>query len=264
MKKLCLLLLPVTSWFGCSAHDVKYTALIRNKMQPTPRATIVYGSIDESQRLMEQAALPHHPLRHRRNLERQAGQRLTDQLGSPDYLIIGEIHARGSDDSTPESLAAAVARRAAKAGGDVVLVYQSGVEDRPYVHTTPGHAHTTVWSTGHRHGPYRHRRSYAYTTYSPGYTYAGVEHYPFLRGLVFKYAPGVEQIREATYRLDDARLEQVMGQLEILAGDDSISFEEGLARWREQVGLPRVPTAPGVHVAPPPPAPAVRVTPPPR
>lgn len=221
---------------GCALHNVGYNAFVKNKIEPVDHATVVHGVVDESKRLTEQAQLPHNTPRQRYELEREAGKLLRAQLGSQDYLVIGEVYGGGNAYSTLETLKAVFAKKAATRGGDVILIFSSGVEERPFVYSTPGHARTNVYGSAYSYGNYASGQATAYTTYTPGQTYAGVMRFPRANGLVLKYVPGIELKREAISLLADPDLERVLRELDALRADDSITLEEAVWRWGELTG----------------------------
>jgi len=216
---------------GCAAHTVKYNAFIKNQFEHVSTATSVNGSIDDARALADQAKLPHNSIRQRYELERKAGCALRSQLGSQDYFLLGEVYGGGNARTNAETLRQALCQKAASKGGDVVLIFREGVEQRQFAYTTPGHAQTNAYGSAYGVGNYAYGSATAYTTYTPGQTYAGTMYFPYGNGLVFRYVPGIEDLRKRTDALDDRQLEQLMGQVEKLWQDEHMTFKEALALW---------------------------------
>lgn len=229
---------------GCTLHNVKYNAFCKNQIAPTERATMVHGSIDEAKAILEQGQLPHNTVRERFELERQAGRALCTQLGSPDYIVIGEVYGGGNARASIGTLEEAFCKRAAREGADVVMIFNSGVEERPFTYSTPGYAHTNVYSSACRSGNYAYGNATAYTTYTPGQTYSGVLRLPHANGLLFKHVPGIEEKRNGLARLDDAALERALAELERMRTDKNLTFARVLERWDELIEAAE-PTSPG-------------------
>jgi hypothetical protein len=192
------------------------------------------ADISLARTLWEKADLPHNTVRQRHELLRQGMVYLCDLLGSPDYLPIGEVHGGGDARADMATLREALCEKAAKKGGDVVMVFDEGVQERPYVYTTPGYARTHVYGSTYRTRHFTYGSRTGYTTYYPGQTYTGVHRYPYASGLVFKYVPGFARRREALDALSDAQLAWALGELDILADDDSVSLQEAL-QWYDAI-----------------------------
>ena len=216
---------------GCSSYEIKFNPLVKYKIPPVDHATAVEGQIDEAKALEARAALPHNTVRERFELQRQAGQSLMAALGSQDYILIGEVYGGGDAKTNLATLTEALCQKAAGKGGDAVLIYASGIEDQPFVYSTPGYSTTYVYGPAYRSHRYARGGSTAYTTYTPGQTYSGVLHLPRANGLVFRYVPGVEQRREAMAALSEAELEHAMQVLDALADDESLTLQEVLDCW---------------------------------
>jgi hypothetical protein len=238
-SSVMLMFLTIPWVSGCVLHNVKYTAFIKNNFQPSDHAMAVTGSIDQAKALTEQARLPHNSARQRFELEREAGRVLRAQLGSQDYVAIGEVYGCGNAYSNLETLKSALCKKAAAKGGDVVLVFNAGLAERPFAYSTPGYATTDVYGSTYRVGNYAYGNATAYTTFSPGQTYYGVMRFPHANALVLKYVPGIEGRREAAAALGDTGLEWILGELEKLRTDKSLSFEECLERWDEMIAEAR-------------------------
>lgn len=228
---LAVCVLAATCAPGCSRHNVKYSAYRKNAIAPTASAIAVHGRIDEAKELIEQSRLPHNTVRQSYELERRAWQSVYAQLGSPDYLVIGEVYGGGSARASLATLEAAFCKRAAREGGDVVLIFDAGIEQRPFSYTTPGYAQTNVYATAYQTGNYLHGHATGYTTYTPGQTYSGVLNLPHASGLVFKHVPGIDVKRARMAALDDAALERTLANLVRWGMDKSLTFEEVLQRW---------------------------------
>ncbi|MCH8806911.1 MAG: hypothetical protein IH986_12585 [Planctomycetes bacterium] len=220
---------------ACALHRVRYEGFIKNETARTETAKVIHGTIEESQPILERAQLPHNSRRQRYELEREAGRILRDQLGSQDYIVIGAVKGGGNALATPNTLKMALAKKAARYGGDVVLIFDAGMEERPYVYSTPSRSTTNVYGSAYRVGNYTYGRATAYTTHRPGRTYSGVHRFPYATGYVFKYVPGVEQERERISELSDADLERVLNEFDNMRSDEAITLDEMLTRWYDMI-----------------------------
>lgn len=224
---LCSFLMAIS---GCAMHSVKFVPATSIKVPPTEQATAIHGSIEEARRLWEQAQLPHNTIRDRFELELQAGSALRSQLGSEDYSLIGEVYGGGNAYSNLETLKAAFCKKAAAVGGDVVLIFGTGVENRPFVYSTPGYSTTSMQYSGYDYGTYQSGTATAYTTYTPGQVYSGVMRFPYANGLVFKYVPGAQRRRSQMAALSDTQLEGVLNELKSLYNNESITWDEYVSK----------------------------------
>jgi hypothetical protein len=221
---------------GCATHNVKFVPSGLVKVPPSTNATAVEGSIDEGKRLMEQSQLPHNTPRQRFELQRQAGRTLWSQLGSDDSVVLGEVYGGGNAYSNLESLKAAFCKKAAAVGGDVVVIFRTGVEDRPFVYSTPGYSTTTLDYSTHTYGNYTSGSATANTTYTPGQTYASTLHLPYANGLVLKHAPGAEQRRARMAALNDSQLERAIKDLEGLWMSRTVTWDQYVQEAERLVG----------------------------
>jgi hypothetical protein len=217
---------------GC-AHDVRFNAFVKTQVEPVQSASAVPGSVEEAKALFDQAKLPHINTRNRYEIERRANQALRAQLGSQDYVLLGEVYGRGDARTNLETLKVALSEKAAAKGGNAVLLFQQGVEERQYAYSTPGYARTNVYGSAQRIGNYAYGRATANTTYTPGQTFAGTMYFPHANGLVFRHVAGVEQRRIRGDGLKDAELERVLNGLDALWQDEKLSLAQVLERWDE-------------------------------
>ena len=208
------LMLPLT---GCVHHNVKYAPMLNCRFPAAPHASSIDGSFDRAKQLFEKAALPHNTVRQRCELVHQALSELRRQLGSDDYVLIGEVYGGGNAKATMETLKAALCKKAARKGGDVVMFFRTGYETRQYTVVQPGFATTNVYGSAYSSGNYTTGSATGYTTYSPRQAYSGVLYLPTANGLVFKYVPGTEARYKALMSLDDKTLETVSREIENLA-----------------------------------------------
>lgn len=238
---------------GCAVHRVKYKDYIKNRIEPASHATFKYGRIDDYKSLNEQARLPHYTIRERFELSSRAAQALRSQLGDEDYVLIGEVYGGGNARANLDSLINAMCKKAAKKGGDVVLVFNSGVRERPFSFTTPGYSTTRVSGSAYSYGNYTYGNATAYSTHTPGTTYSGVLRLPYASGLVFKHCPGVGRLRQRGTNLDDAKFQRVSEFLGQITGDGDVTMRDAHSQWErllDGLGAPGVPSeAQGVSVA---------------
>ena len=237
MKKRSILIIVVGCIFcisGCTPHHVKYTSFVKNKIEPTNQAIAVNGTFEEAKLLFEKSSLPHHSPRERYKLRNLGLSKLTQQLGGEDYILIGEVYGNGNARTTLETLKAAFCKKAVKEGGDVVMVFRSGIEKRPFVYTTPGYATTNVNGSAYRSGNYAYGNATGHTTYHPGQTYTGTLYFPYGNGLVFKYVPGAGKRRRVIAKLDDESFTRVLQVLET-TNDKSFGLEQVLEKIDQEI-----------------------------
>ncbi len=226
--------ISAASMSGCSRHNVEYEAFIRNEISPTEYAASIQGRFDEARALFDQAQLPHNSIRQKCELRCAALEKLTDQMGSKDYILIGVAYGEGSSKATIGTLKAALCEEAAEHGGDVVMFFKIGVRKQPFVYSTPGYTTTNVYGSSYCYGGYIYGNTTGYTTYRPGQTVSGVLHLPHASGLVFKFVRGAAERRKALLQLDDSALARLMPELEEL-NSDSLAFEESLKRMDDLI-----------------------------
>lgn len=219
---LCALLSCLSA--GCQ-YSVKYTPIVRAQIEPRPMATSVDGSFEEAKKLLDQAELPHNSVRARWELQRKATTLIRDQLGSDDYLIIGQVFGEGDDTTTAESVKQEMCKRAAQEGGDVVFVIETGAQSMPFAYSTPSYSTTHVSGSAYGYGNYAYGTATARTTHSPGTTFDGVVYYPHASGFVLRHLPGMAAREAAIAALPDAGLGWAVTEIERLIQDRSITFE---------------------------------------
>ncbi|MCI0674566.1 MAG: hypothetical protein L0Y42_02185 [Phycisphaerales bacterium] len=205
-----LLSLIVALTSGCAMHNVTFVPRGAVKAPPTTYATAIQGAIDEARQCWEQAQLPHNTPRQRYELECKAGRSLRSQLGSEDYILLGEVYGGGSAYSNLESLKAAFCKKAAVAGGDVVLMFRTGIENRPYVYSRTFNNNDEL-------------------------IYAGVMHFPYANGLVFRHVPGADERRRRIAALSDSQLASVLDKLQVLDKTSTLTWDEYLVQADEVV-----------------------------
>ncbi len=189
-------LLPLCIW-GCALCEIDYKPLGQWKIEPVQSARVVDGHPGRSEEFAAQLQLPHNSPRERSALSIKARHELTSQLGSHDYRLIGIIAGGGNAYTSLPELKQKMARRAAKEGGDVLLITKTDVSQRPFVYTAPGNAYTNVYGNT------------AYTTYHPGATYAGMLSFPSAMGWVLKHSPGWDEVAQKILLMDDATVAEI-------------------------------------------------------
>lgn len=229
----CLLLFGLQ--FGCAGHSVKYVAFVKHRMIPTDHAVSMSGRFVEARVYFEKAQLPHNSPRQKYELMLEGLGKLTAQLGSHDYVLIGEVFGGGNAWANQVTLTQAFCKKAARKGGDVVLIFRRSTVEQPYVYTTPGYSTTNASVSAYGYGNYATAHGTSHTTYTPGQTYAGVLYKPQANGLVFKYVPGVDAERHKLLSADDKSLAKTIIGLEELGNNTRLSWEEAHARWRSLV-----------------------------
>jgi len=220
---------------GCAGHSVKYTSFLELKIARSERAVSILGSFDEAKERFEQAQLPHNTPRQRFELILEGLDKLTDQLGSPDYVVIGEVFGGGNAWANQETLRQELCRKAARNGGDVVMIFKRSTVEQPYSYATPGYSTTNASASAYGNGNSATAYGTSHTTYTPSQTYSGVVYKPQANGLVFKYVQGIGAERRLLQQADDESLSSALTTMQQLGNDKNVSWEDYLARWREIV-----------------------------
>jgi hypothetical protein len=222
-----LVLLALVS-SACST--IRYTPLSSVQIPAVDHATLMHGVPGESQSISEKLALPHNSPREKFMLSRAFLHEFTSQIGSDDYSLIGTIAASGSAYNTMSGLEQSAIARAAKEGGDVVLVIDSGVTLRPWSYTAPGYSTTTSQASASGvligNTAYASGSGTSQTTYTPPQTYSGVHQLPHANALVFKYVPGRGARDKAIMDLDDEQLAALLGRVDEITHSSGITFSE--------------------------------------
>lgn len=220
---------------GCVGHNVKYQPFVKQQIPPTEHAVSMSGRVDEAKACFEKAQLPHNSPRQKYELALEGLEMLTVQLGSPDYMLIGEVFGGGNAWANQQTLTQAFREKAARIGGDVVMVFKQGTLEQPYVYTTPGHSTTNASASAYGYRNYATAYGTSHTTYTPSQTYAGVIRKPQANGLVFKHVPGVDAERKRLLQANDEALAKAITALEELGKNNKLTWDEAMSRWRETI-----------------------------
>jgi len=217
---------------GCAGHTVKYVSFVKLRIAPTDHAVSMSGSFDEAKACFDKAQLPHNTPRQQYELQLEGLRMLTTQLGSHDYVLIGEVFGGGNAWANQETLTQELCKKAARNGGDVVMVFRQATIEQPYVYTTPGYSTTNANVSAYGYGNYATAHGTSHTTYTPGHTYAGVMYKPQANGFVFKLVPGVDAARLKLMSADDESLAKALAALDDLSKNSKLSWDEVLSRRR--------------------------------
>ena len=229
-KALLFACLPLLAT-GCAYHFVDYEPFTKNRMPDAKYTTGIEGRIDEYVRLIERANLPHRTVRERFDLECEAFDVLAAQLGSPDYILLGEICGVGNAVATQQTLREDLCDEASDDGGDVVLFFESGYREGFYSYTMPGYAHTNLYGSAYTSGGYTIGSARGHTTYTPGVTVGGTLQFPYTRGFVFKLVPGISNLRRRMATLNDAALAQLNNELKDMAKKWWLKLDDVHEHW---------------------------------
>lgn len=219
---------------GCVNHKVRFLSW-RESTRFTPRdsAVIVDGSRANGFEIAQLIELPHKTAKQKHELFVSAIHEWTAQLGSDEYAAVGILTGTGNAHASTQTLRQAMTERAARLGGDVVLIINSGVSKVPYSYTVPGH--TSGSATTNYYG------NTAYTdfqfTSTPSRTYSGVRYFPYGKGIVFRYAPRVEDVRQRMLRLDDALIGPLMDKIVRMEATETTyeELEAATIVWLEEL-----------------------------
>lgn len=220
---------------GCSLCRIQYRPLLNKnvKIQAVAQARVIDGYGERAQELASQVRLPHNSKKQGFALWVKAKHELTGQLGSHDYRIIGEISGGGNGNTSMGRLKEKMAKKAAKEGGDVVLVLEQGVDERDVAYSTPGYATTNVYGRT------------AYTRYHPGTTYGRRLYLPHAAGLVLKYSPGLDAIGLKLLSLDDEAFGEFIARWMVIETEET-DYTRLELRHRELVNSLVPATQPGM------------------
>ncbi len=147
-------------------------------------------------------------------------------------MLIGEVFGGGNAWANQETLKQALCEKAARNGGDVVMIIRRITLQQPYSFTTPGYSTTNANASAYGYGNYATAYGTSHTTYTPSQTYTGVMYKPQANGLVFKYIQGVDVERRHLLQADDESLTSALAALKQLESDKQLSWEELRVRWR--------------------------------
>ncbi|MFO0840018.1 MAG: hypothetical protein U1D55_16040 [Phycisphaerae bacterium] len=213
-------------------YSIEYRPIIANSFVPRSRAAMVEGSIEAARAIAERSRMPNSLARDRFELERRAELVLGEQLGGPDYVLIGEVAGGGDDQLSLAALKSALARRAADEGGDVVLVYDSGLrEDSDSAARAPAAPSRGARPTADRRGT--RGISPTETAWPTAQAAAGPQpgRMPYAAGMVFRLTPGYDARRARMESLSDMALESLLTRLDQLWQSPELSYEETYSRW---------------------------------
>lgn len=227
LSQLACLVLSLTA-VGCTSVD--YYAANCIDYSARPRALAIEDSIqNEFLALGNQMSLPHVTARERVQKEIELYQLITRKLGSPDYVVIGGVSAKGWDGQSSGAVFGAMLERAAEEGGDVVLVMDSGVNRWTTIQQTPGTSATYTESQATVQGNTAYGTTQSGTVFTPSTTYAVNHSSAYGSGLVLRYMPGRGQRRQELLELSDQALEEYRAQVDSMAAA-SVGSEEFEAR----------------------------------
>lgn len=214
-------LLPV----GCQRHNVSFQGVFRNSMSRRTEATYIHGTIKDALEGLNRSQLPHLSNRQKAQLAIEAYKLLTDQIGSPDYILIGGIAGAGGKRTNESSLALAMCKKAAKEGGDLIMIFGEDVEDFAYTH---------AFSTTHVFGSLFGARGF-----SSGSSFSGVMHLPTARGLVFRYVRGVRVLDERLLTLSDEEIGKVVAKVREALQDRHLTIDDTMDMYGDLVAHKR-------------------------
>jgi hypothetical protein len=179
---------------GCS-YNIKYVNFLEPPILPSKEPVrIVSGSLGDIPHLEEMRSLPHITARENVRLEAEINQEITKQLGSDDYCIIGHMDGKGNTDVDINKLKMEMAKRAGQNGGTVLFVHYEGVQEQPFIYSTPGYSTTAYRGNANTYATGNYAQTNiqgtANTSYVPSQTYSGMMYSPFAQAFVLVYCPG--------------------------------------------------------------------------
>lgn len=217
-----LIYLFITS--GCS--NVKYWQYLpcKSLSKNWESVKFIEGDLGKFKEYLDKSQLPHLTPKDKFILDLQAKDQLTQQLGSRNYMIIGEVAGAGNAYTSMDDVKKEMAKKVVKEGGEVVLIFRSGLDAQSWSYTTPGYATSstsgTAYATTHGNTTYVTGRAHGSTTYTPPQTHSGVNYKPYCQGMVFKYNPTREERIKKILLLDDKLFQQYMNYAQTLSNMD--------------------------------------------
>ena len=196
MRNLRSLLFAITCLSSCVS--TKYTPFDRPyTYSPRGGAISREGTAAQYIELVNSAQAPHLSDPERQDMWNDAQSSIVDQMGSPDYFMMGHIYSTGEDVSLAD-LKGRMIKRASKEGGDVVLFFNSDQRSQPWSYTTPGYATTNTYGqanayatpNGNGYNVNGYGSATSSTTYTPPQTYYGSTLYTMAEGFVLRYERG--------------------------------------------------------------------------
>lgn len=224
----CALLVALIGLSGCVMNRVVYEPRGPVVWEAVASASIVSGTPKNAAEIASRVTLPHLTTRDRIVLWDEWLDIFCEQLGSEDYTVIGSIRANGNGYATIDSIRGEMSTKAAKAGGHLVLLMDSGVESVPYSYTTPGYSYGSGSANAWAVGDHGYAQSQWESTYVPPQTHRGVNHFPWAHGLVLRLIPGNGAFRKKRLTLSDPELERYAAKLDAIK-DRPMSGTEFLA-----------------------------------
>ena len=236
MRRSFLVSLSLICLIGCSSRRVKYYPATELDIPSKSNTVVVYGNIDKSIELLQQANLPHHTFRKKCELRLDSFHELTKQLGNDDYIFLGEMVGSGSARANLNSLIEKMAKKSAKKGGDILLIYNYGVSERPWSYVAPGYSSTSTQGSASGWGNYNYRtgQSNAYvigqstsnTSYMPPVQYSGVNYFPHARGYVFRYRAKAKNFKLRILNLSDSNLQKICDYMDEVDEIEDLGYDE--------------------------------------
>lgn len=230
MNRTILMVVVALLSVGCQRHNVSYEAVFRNSMSRRTEATYIHGTIKDALEGLNRSQLPHLSNKQKAQLAIEAYKLLTDQIGSPDYILIGGIAGAGGKRTNESSLALAMCKKAAKEGGDLIMIFGEDVEDLAYTH---------AFSTTHVFGSLFGARGF-----SSGSSFSGVMHLPTARGLVFRYVRGVRVLDERLLTLSDEEIGKVVTKVREALQDRHLTIDDTMDMYGDLVAHKRTSSYP--------------------
>lgn len=230
MNRAFLILVIALLPLGCQRHNVSYQGVFRNSMSRRTEATYIHGTIKDAFEGLNRAQLPHLSNREKAQLAIEAYELLTDQIGSPDYILIAGIAGAGGKRTNESSLALAMCKKAAKEGGDLIMVFSEDVEDLAYTH---------AYSTTHVFGSL-----FGVRGFSSGSSFSGVMHLPTARGVVFRHVPGVRALDQRLLTLSDEEIGKVVAKVREALQDRHLTIDDTMDMYGDLVARKRASSYP--------------------
>ncbi|MCK5270493.1 MAG: hypothetical protein KAJ46_06900 [Sedimentisphaerales bacterium] len=230
--RICIII----PFLSCGCINIKYMSYIKVQMSPKDRATIVDGELGDTQKLWQKLQLPHQSQRDKYLIIMQILHHFTSQIGSDDYVMIGEICGNGNAYVSLDKVKRAVCKRSAKEGGDLVLICNSGVSSKDYSYTTPGRSTTNIYGTVYGGPGYASGHARGSTIYTPPKTHSGTHYFPYVKGIVLRYVSGIENFRKDVARLNDDEFKKYIEKSEIIFKTPKITYDEAILQMKKILG----------------------------
>lgn len=220
------LLALVAGTSSCVTNGVRFTARGPDRyytLREKP-ATTIDGHSNGAQEIINRLKRPNATLVELYRDSDELRRLFSDQLGSPDYEIVGHVEGHGNRHARTSQMLNEMRKRAAEGGGDVILLTDVWMTKNTYLQTTGGGSYTY----GSAQGTYNSRTTGNYgggyysanttgnvsatgqstTVQFPTKTQMVTDYFPNAQGEVLRLIPGSGKVWETITSLPEGALRE--------------------------------------------------------